>query len=41
LGRLQAALRTPDLDAATRGHLEDGVQTLRLALAAPLQRLSL
>jgi Met-zincin len=38
LPRLQAASRRPGVDAATRAHLEDSVETLQQALSARLAR---
>ncbi len=41
LARLEAAHKRGRADAATLAHLADGIDTLRQALAAPLQRLAL
>jgi len=38
LPRIQAAQRRPGLGEAARLHLADCAETLRLALAAPMQR---
>ena len=38
LPRLEAATRRPELSDAARLHLKDSADTLRAALAAPLQR---
>jgi hypothetical protein len=38
LPRIQAARRRPGLSEASRLHLADCAETLRVALAAPMQR---